>query len=70
MEIKIYNPELGLDGTIDELLDWAYRYDKDYTDEALDEIARLAAEQNHEKAEVPVLVKLDRSRTEGFPMSR
>lgn|GEM_PF-5157160 len=49
------------------LLDLAYRYDKDYTDEALDEIARIAAEQEHGKAEVPILVKQDRNRTEGLP---
>lgn len=42
-EIKIYKPELGVDGTIPQLLDWCYRYDSDYSDEALDYIAEQAA---------------------------
>ena len=41
-EIKIYRPDLGVDGTIPELLDWSYRYDKDYTNEALAYIAEQA----------------------------
>lgn len=41
-EIKIYKPELGVDGTIPQLLDWCYRYDSDYSDEALDYIAEQA----------------------------
>ena len=63
-EIKIYNEKLGLDGTINELLDWAYRYSDDYSDEALDEIARYAGEWNipEDKAKIPVLVKESRQR--------
>lgn len=65
-ETRIYNKELGLDGTIEELIDWAYRYSDDYSDEALDEIAAKAREFGFpkEKAMIPTLVKLDRQRAE------
>ena len=32
--VMIYEPEHGLEGTIEELIDWAYRYSTDYSDEA------------------------------------
>ncbi len=66
MEYKIYNKELGLDGTLEELIDWAYRYSDNYTDEALDEITAKAREFGlpEEQAVIPTLVKLDRQRTE------
>lgn len=41
-DIRIYNADLGLDGTIEELINWSYRYSDDYNDAALDEIARQA----------------------------
>ena len=65
-ETRIYNKELGLDGTIEELIDWAYRYSDDYSDEALDEIAAKGREFGfpEEKAMIPTLVKLDRQRAE------
>ena len=61
---KIYNEALGLDGTISELVDWAYRYDGDYSDEALDEIAHQAEALGlpKEKYQIPTLVKLARQR--------
>ena len=64
-ELRIYNEPLGIDGTISQLIDWAYRYDGDYTDEALDYIATKAMELGfpEEKAIIPTLVKLDRQRT-------
>lgn len=66
MENRIYNKELGLDGTLEELIDWAYRYSDDYTDEALDEITAKAREFGlpEEQAVIPTLVKLDRQRAE------
>lgn len=66
MENRIYNKELGLDGTLEELIDWAYRYSDDYTDEALDEITAKAREFGlpEEQAMIPTLVKLDRQRAE------
>lgn len=66
MENRIYNKELGLDGTLEELIDWAYRYSDDYTDEALDEITAKAREFGlpEEQAVIPTLIKLDRQRTE------
>ena len=65
-ETRIYNKELGLDGTLEEMIDWAYRYSDDYSDEALDEIAAKAREFGfpEEKAIIPTLVKLDRQRAE------
>ena len=61
---RIYDEKLGLDGTLSELIDWAYRYDKDYSDEALMEIARLAKEYGlpEEKWRIPELVVKDRAR--------
>lgn len=41
--IQIYNPSLGVDGTIPQLLDLCYRYDSDYSDEALAYIAQQAS---------------------------
>lgn len=34
-DTSFYNLSLGINGTIDQLLNWCYRYDKDYSDEAL-----------------------------------
>ena len=64
-DIRIYNADLGLDGTIEELINWSYRYSDDYTDAALDEIARQAETLGlpKEKYLIPTLVKLDRKRT-------
>ena len=64
-ELRIYNEPLGIDGTISQLIDWAYRYDSDYSDEALDYIAARAKEFGvaEEKCLIPILVKLDRQRT-------
>lgn len=64
-DIRIYNADLRLDGTIEELINWSYRYSDDYTDEALDEIARQAESLGlpKEKSLIPALVKLDRKRT-------
>ena len=68
-EIRICRPELGIDGTIAELIDWSYRYDGDYTDEALDEILEAARSLGlpEEKCMIPLLVKKGRNRKEGLP---
>ena len=68
-EIQIYNPDLGLDGTIEQLLDWSYRYDQDYSDEALLEISRQAKELGlpKEKYRIPELVLKDRIRSKEKP---
>ena len=39
---NIYNKQLKIDGKISQLIDWAYRYDSDYSDEALSEISNQA----------------------------
>ena len=64
-EISVYNDELDLDGTMGQLIDWCYRYSETYTDEALEEVARLAKAYNmpDEKQRVPILVLQDRNRT-------
>jgi len=64
-ELHIYNEPLGIDGTISQLIDWAYRYDSDYSNEALDYIAAKAKELgvSEEKYLIPTLVKKDRQRT-------
>lgn len=65
-ELHIYNEPLGIDGTITQLIDWAYRYDSDYTDEALDYISSQARSLGlpEEKAIIPTLVKKARQRTD------
>ena len=60
--IRLYDKKLGIDGTIAELIDWAYRYDRDYSDEALLKIADEAAVYDKEKARIPRLVVKDRQR--------
>ena len=68
-DIQIYNKELDLDGTISQLIDWSYRYDSDYTDEALLEIAKRAKELGlpKEKYRIPELVLKDRRRSKEKP---
>ena len=68
-DIQIYNDDLGLDGTISQLIDWSYRYDQDYSDEALLEIARQAKELGlpKEKYRIPELVLKDRIRSKEKP---
>ena len=65
-ESHIYNEPLRIDGTITQLIDWAYRYDDDYSDDALDYIAAKAKELGlpEEKAIIPTLVKKARQRTD------
>lgn len=66
-DIKFYEPELKIDGTIEQLIDWSYRYDDDYSDEALKFIHEKAKELNlpEEKSEIPALVLKARRRKEG-----
>jgi hypothetical protein len=68
-DIQIYNEDLGLDGTISQLIDWSYRYDSDYTDEALLEISKQAKELGlpKEKYRIPELVLKDRIRSKENP---
>ena len=50
----IYEPKLGLDGTIPELVDKANRYTNDYSDEALERISYLAKMYGMTEAEVAI----------------
>ncbi len=60
MDNKYYFPDLGIDGTADELITWAWRYSDDYSDEALQKISEIAGGENNPKAKVPLLVLEDR----------
>ena len=66
-EIVFYLPELKIDGTIRDLLDWSYRYDSDYSDEALEFIRDQAKKLGFpkEKYMIPELVRLSRKRKPG-----
>ena len=66
---RFYDSELGIDGTAPELVDFAYRYDGDYSDEALDKIGEFAASVGMpaDKCMIPGLVKKARNRKEGLP---
>ena len=66
---QIYNPLLGLDGTIGELINWAYRYDGDFTDEALLEISRIAKSYDLPEYKIPLLVIDSRKREKEEPDS-
>lgn len=63
-EVKIYEPDLGLDGTIPELVDWANRYTSDYSDPALERISKLAKSFNapDKMIQIPLLLRDERKR--------
>ena len=65
-KVMIYEPEHGLKGTIEELIDWAYRYSTDYSDEALERISALAKSFGlpEEKYMIPIYVLKARKRNE------
>ena len=60
----VYEPEIGLDGTIDDLIRWAHQYTSDYSDAALERISALAREYGLPEREyrIPVLEMMDRRR--------
>ncbi len=64
MDRVIYEPDLGLDGTIPELVDWANKYTSDYSDAALERISELAkAEKMDDKyVNIPIFLKDERRR--------
>lgn len=62
-EVKFYVPELGIDGTMPQLIDWCYRYDGDYTNDALERIAELAESYGFDPS-VPRLVREQRIQTQ------
>ena len=35
-KLTFYLPELNIDGTMKDLLDWSFKYDSEYSDEALE----------------------------------
>lgn len=68
-DVKLYNSDLNIDGTIPQLVDWAVRYSEDYSDEALDEISRRAEELGFtpDTVRIPQLVKASRHRAKEQP---
>ena len=63
--VQIYNAELDVDGTIPELLDICYRYDSDYSDEALAYIAEQAAAFGFDPSIPNLLLKQRKNEKEG-----
>lgn len=63
-DLHVYDEELGLDGTIPQLVDWAYRYDSDYSSEALLRISRYAKRYGFDEkyVQIPLLVNKARIR--------
>ena len=64
---SFYNLSLGINGTIDQLLNWCYRYDRDYSDEALKKISEIAQDADwlsKERKMIPLLVLRARQREE------
>ena len=64
-EIQIYNPDLGVGGTIPELLDWCYRYDSDCSDVALTYIADQASSLSFDPTVPQLLIKQRHNEKEG-----
>ena len=60
----VYEPELGLEGTIPELVDWAQRYTSDYSDPALERISELAEQfkLDDKMVRIPLLLRDERIR--------
>ena len=64
-ELRVYEPDLGLDGTIPQLVDWAVRYTGDYSDEALLRISELAKAYGFDREDyinIPLLLVDERKR--------
>ena len=63
-DTSVYETELGLDGTPAQLVDWAYRYSADFTDDALIRIAEIAKERggSEKDQQTPLLVLAVRQR--------
>ncbi|MBQ6128711.1 MAG: hypothetical protein IJI51_03535 [Lachnospiraceae bacterium] len=65
----IYEPDLGLEGTIPELVRWANNYTSDYSDPALLRISELAQtfRMDEKYVQIPLLLKDERFYEESFP---
>ena len=63
-ELRYYDKELGIDGTLKELVDWANRYTADYSDEALRKISEYAVQEKAEEKyiKIPLLLIEERLR--------
>ena len=61
-ETVVYEPDLGLEGTIPELVRWCERYTSDYSDPALERISELARQYRLDQKyiEIPLLVRNER----------
>lgn len=63
-EVFVYEPSLGLEGNITELVDLANRYTNDYSDPALERISELAEmfKLEDKLIKIPLLLKDERKR--------
>lgn len=61
-EVKVYDADLGLDGTIPELVDKANRYTNDYSNAALEKISEYARDfaLDSKYVEIPLLLRNER----------
>ena len=61
-EKMFYEPNLGIEGTMPELVDWANRFTEGYSDPALERISELASENGFENRyiQIPLLVRNER----------
>ncbi len=57
----------GVSGTAEQLVDISYRYDRDFTDDELEKISKIAEDEHLTQAPVPLLVRDARNRKEGLP---
>ena len=64
-DIQIYNESLGVDGTFPELLNLCYRYDSDYSDEALAFIASQASLYGFDPSIPNLLLKQRKNNKDG-----
>lgn len=61
-DIKVYDSELGLNGTIPQLVDWANRYTDNYSDVALEKLSELAKLYGFgdKEVKIPLLLRDER----------
>lgn len=66
-KMEYFIPELNIEGTMKDLLDWSFKYDSEYSDEALEFIRDQAKALGfaEEKYMIPELVRLSRARKPG-----
>lgn len=68
-DVHIYDSSFGLNGTIPQLVDWAYRYSEDYSSDALCKISQFAELYGFAEkfVQIPLLVKAAGEREKDHP---